>query len=191
MLGMSFSTTAGADGDPSKGPFAGKIVFFGSGLKDDFRSGLIQAMSPDGADLKTILKFEEPIQTGRVSSDGRRLAFSVASKEGGGWILEADGHPWKLAEKGHVRCWSPDGKQVACLLSKDKDGEWESVVIDVKTKQSRSLPIPETDAIEDWSPDGRFISVMDGNPEGRFEHPTKGLYPLRRIYLIRAISLKV
>lgn len=184
MLGVSISTAAGADGDPPKSPFAGKIIFFGSVLNDDLGSGLIQAMSPDGADLKTILKFQQPIQTGRVSPDGRRLAFSAASKEGGIWILEGDGHSWKLAEQGHVRCWSPDGKQVACLLPKAKDRAWESVVIEVETKQARSLPIPETDAIEDWSPDGRFMSVMDGNPAGRFEHPTKGLYPLRRIYLM-------
>jgi Tol biopolymer transport system component len=34
-----------------------------------------------------------------------------------------------------------------------------------------------------WSPDGRQLAVLATRPDKTFEHPTKGTYPLRRIYL--------
>jgi len=49
----------------------------------------------------------------------------------------------------------------------------------------RPLPIPKTDVVEDWSPDGRFLSVMAGNVEKTFKHSTKGTYPLRQIYRMK------
>ena len=53
------------------------------------------------------------------------------------------------------------------------------------TGKSNLLPVPKTDLVWDWSPDGQTLAVMAGNAGKVFEHPTKGTYPLRQIYLVR------
>lgn len=164
--------------------FRGKITFFGS-RKDG--ASLIQTMNPDGTRLTTILKSETPIVCGRVSPDGLSLAYSDQPKGTQRlevWLLTSDGARRKLAEKGFVRAWSPDGATIACYAPDRKHG-WENFTVDVATGMIRALPIPRTDAVEDWSPDGRYLSVMAGNVGRTFAHSTKGTYPLRQIYLMK------
>jgi Tol biopolymer transport system component len=184
LLGLIFSDRVHGIAGSDERPFQGKIVLFGS--RDD-SSSLIQTMSPDGKGLKTVLKLEEGIVSGRVSPDGRQLAFSLnptGSKRLEVWLLNAGGVRRKIADRGFVRAWSPDGGKIACYAPAQKGG-WESFTVSVATNEIRPLPIPKTDAVEDWSPDGRLLSVMAGNVEKTFRHSTKGTYPLRQIYLMK------
>jgi Tol biopolymer transport system component len=167
--------------------FRGKIILFGcSGLQDPF-GALIQAVHPDGSGLETILELEpsESIVAGRVAPDGLRLAFSVQHGQGERaevWTLEANGRLRKIASDGRVQAWSPDGTRLACYRGRPDD--MESFLLDVATGQEQRLPIPKTDCVNDWSHDGKRLAVVAGNPTKTFNHPTKGVYPLRKIYLL-------
>lgn len=174
-------------GEPGPAPFRGRIVFFGSATTDDPESTLIQAMNPDGSGLETVLKVKGTIEAGRVSPDGRRLAYSLAppgAKKAEVWTLEPGGACRKVHDEGYVRAWSPEGTKIACISGAPE--AWENFTVAVETGQVERIAIPKTDVVEDWSPDGKVFSVMAGNPGTRFEHATKGSYPRRQIYLIRA-----
>jgi len=101
------------------------------------------------------------------------------------WLLTTDRERRKLADDLIVVAWSPDGSRLAAIRdTRPKTPGWENLIIDVATGREHPLPIPETDAVEDWSPDGASLTVMAGNVDKVFQHPTKGTYPLRQIYLL-------
>ena len=99
------------------------------------------------------------------------------------WMLTAEGQRHKIADNGYVAAWSPDGTRLATYRLKDRDVE--NVILDVETGRASLLPVPKTDLVWDWSPDGQTLAVMAGNAGKVFEHPTKGTYPLRQIYFVR------
>jgi hypothetical protein len=180
------TTVAAKAASREDAPFRGKIILFGCARISDPSGPRILALSPDLAKLETILdlKEDQSIAAGRVTPDGRRLAFSVRQGRGERatiWVLEANGHTRKLAD-GMVEAWSPDGKRLACR--RGERGSWESFLLDVDNGREERLPLPKTDLVNDWSPDGRRLAVSAGNPDQTFEHPTKGTYPLRKIYLV-------
>jgi hypothetical protein len=69
---------------------------------------------------------------------------------------------------------------------------WESFTVDLATKLEQRLPIPKTDLVEDWSPDGKLVTVVASNPKKVFKHPNpkKGNYPLRQLYLLKLEGAK-
>jgi RNA polymerase sigma factor (sigma-70 family) len=145
-------------------------------------------MSPDASAFEVILELKkgQNIDFGRVSPDGRSLAYSVRPAKDAAeeiWMLETNGTHRKVGNHGYVKAWSPDGKKLACFRG-DANYRWENFVIDLATGQEAKLAIPEADLVDDWSPDGQWLAVMAGNPDKTFEHPTKGTYPQRRIYLV-------
>ena len=168
--------------------FRGRIVLFGAQRKPQ-KSGPIEilTMNPDGSGVESLLKLDDTGRmTGRISPDGRRLAFGTISGDGKRWetwILEADGRRRKVAADGVVRAWSPDGSSLACFRRKGADG-WENLRVEVESGRAHIAPIPPSDVIEDWSSMGDTLSVMAGNRDHFFEHPGKGTYPLRQIVLI-------
>jgi Tol biopolymer transport system component len=184
LLGLLFGDCVQSLAGDVPNSFRGKITFFGS------RAGgasLIQTLNPDGNCLTTFLKSEAAIVCGRVSADGHSLAYSAQPKGTQRlevWRLTSDGVRGKIADRGFVRAWSPDGTTIACYAPDRKKG-WDNFTVDVATGRIRPLAIPHTDAVEDWSPDGRFLSVMAGNVRKTFEHSTKGTYPLRQVYLMK------
>jgi Tol biopolymer transport system component len=121
-------------------PFRDRIVLIGTGTT---AAPSIWTMAPDGTDLRRVLRLKEvSIADGRVAPDGKRLAYSILRPPDGKvpelWLLEANGQTQKIAERGAVTAWSPDGRQVAFYRprspgKKDADA-WESYVIDVRTK---------------------------------------------------------
>jgi len=168
--------------------FRGKLVLFGA-QREPRKSGTVEILTinSDGSGVESLLKLDAVHRmTGRVSPDGRRLAFGTMSgdeKRFETWILEADGHRRKVPVDGTVSAWSPDGSSLACFRRKGADG-WESLFVEVESGRVHAMPVPPSDLIEDWSSRGATISVMAGNREHVFEHPGKGNYPLRQIDLM-------
>ena len=174
---------------PSDGPsFCGKLVLFGA-QREPRKSGTVEilTMDPDGTGVESLVKVNDVGRmTGRISPDGRRIAFGTISGDGKGsetWILKADGSRRKVLIDGMIRAWSPDGTSLGCFRQKGADG-WESLRIEVESGRVHTMPVPQSDLIEDWSSRGETLSVMAGNREHVFKHPGKGTYPLRQIDLI-------
>ena len=147
-------------------------------------------MNPDGTGLETILLLgqDESMVGGRESPDGTRLAFDVSRGRGEAahsevWLLTAEGQRRKVADNAYVSAFSPDGTRLAVFRLKDH--EIENVIVDVDTGKATVVPIPKTDLVWDWSPDGQILAVMARNAGKVFEHPTKGTYPLRQIYCVK------
>ncbi|MBI3838873.1 MAG: PD40 domain-containing protein [Planctomycetia bacterium] len=153
---------------PARPSFLGKIVFFGNRTHDERH--LIETMELDGTRLRTVLELKEihMVMPGRVSPDGKSLAFIVDPGPGARpalWVLSVDGRHDKLVEEagvnvGSVAAWSPDGKRIAYNQSND-NAEYENLIVDLASRKIQRLEMPRGDYSEDWSPDGRAISVID------------------------------
>ena len=187
------ATRSGLAGPPLRKPsgsFKGKIILFGTRRENRPETLGIEAMNPDGSGLETILILsrDERMFSARESPDGTRLAFDLLRGHGQAahaevWVLTADYHRRKIADDGYVVAWSPDGTRLATHRSNSMGREIENFILDVETGKASPLPLPKTDVVWDWSPDGQLLAVMAGNARKVFEHPTKGTYPLRQIYL--------
>jgi beta-lactamase regulating signal transducer with metallopeptidase domain len=111
---------------------------------------------------------------GRVSPDGQTFVFS---RHGDGiWNCDTGGsnNPGKISDKSGRPIWSPDGKYLVAtrqeLIEKDTDEKprktpaWkdETWRLDADGRNPVKLSIPETDSVEDWSPDGQwFVTCSD------------------------------
>jgi hypothetical protein len=129
----------------------------------------------------------------RVSRDGRTLALSrdegdpeeERRDEAGVWTLAADGKGElrRIARVGGPASWSSDDKQliVAKELSESPDGSkpwsFETWRVNADGSGSVKLPIPNTEQVEDWSPDGRWLATVSDR------HPPHGMG--MQIYLMR------
>jgi Tol biopolymer transport system component/beta-lactamase regulating signal transducer with metallopeptidase domain len=112
----------------------------------------------------------------RVSPDGQTLAFSHL--DDGIWNCDTAGsnNPGKISDKAGRPVWSPDGKYLVATkqenLDKDNDKSrtkpaWkdETWRIDADGRNPIKLAIPDTDSVEDWSPDGQwFVTCSDRHP---------------------------
>ncbi|HEX5442389.1 MAG TPA: M56 family metallopeptidase [Pirellulales bacterium] len=111
----------------------------------------------------------------RLSPGRRTLAFQRF--EDGLWKCEADGQfPFKIANQEGRPVWSADGKQLVVTEERniDKDPSqprtapaWhdETWRLDADGRNAVKLPIPDTDGVADWSPDGQwFIATSDRHP---------------------------
>jgi RNA polymerase sigma factor (sigma-70 family) len=179
--------------------YRGKLILFGTARIGRPNVDSIEAMNLDGSDPETLLILgkdelgkDESIEHGRLSPDGSRLAFNVVRQAAKGgvfsslWIFSAKGGRKKLADNAIVMAWSPDETQVVALRYRGefKGGEpAEKILIDASTGQIRPLPLPETDLVSDWSPDGQSFAVIESNPKLTYEQ--KGIYPLRRLSLVK------
>jgi Tol biopolymer transport system component len=120
----------------------------------------------------------------RASRDGRTLALSRSGWTGkddreidntGVWLLDAggDGAPRRLSEFGGAMSWSPDGSMLIVSRSRPESSDdgprHESWRFNVDGSGTTRMPIPETDSVGDWSPDGQWlVTVSDRHaPQGR------------------------
>jgi len=123
---------------------------------------------------------------GRVSPDGKTLVFTrfgASDNHGrvsslGIWSCDTPGSnkPSKISDRSGRPVWSPDGKHLVATKEEDldKDNEkdrktpaWrdETWRIDADGSNPVKLPIPDTDAVADWSPDGQwFVTSSDRHP---------------------------
>jgi Tol biopolymer transport system component/beta-lactamase regulating signal transducer with metallopeptidase domain len=121
-------------------------------------------------------KMADGAHDGRVSPDGQTLVFG--RHVDGIWNCDTGGsnNPGKISDKSGRPIWSPDGKHLVATKqeSLDKDNEkdrktpaWrdETWRIDADGSNPIKLPIPATDSVEDWSPDGQwFLTCSDRHP---------------------------
>ncbi|HEY7330588.1 MAG TPA: M56 family metallopeptidase [Gemmataceae bacterium] len=154
-------------------------------LKDEDKNQHNQIIAIDPATGKW-QKIADGGSDGRVSPDGKTLVFSRFGKpDKKGWVT-SDGiwscdtagsdKPVKISDKSGRPVWSYNGKHLVATKQEnlDKDNEkgrktpaWrdETWQIDADGSNPVKLPIPDTDSVEDWSPDGQwFVTSTDRHP---------------------------
>jgi Tol biopolymer transport system component len=126
----------------------------------EYRNGPAPSLSPDG-------------RTFAVWHAGWAVPDRAIDNQGV-WTIAAggQGEMRRIADFGGKPTWSPDSRQliVARWLSKPDGGiRCENWRFDVDGSGAAKLPIPETDAVEGWSPDGRWLVTVSERrpPHGR------------------------
>lgn len=140
----------------------------------------------------------------RLSPDRRTLVFN--RHDDGIWKCEADGqYPFKISDQNGRPVWSPDGKQFVVTKQEDLDKDnvkdrttpaWkcETWRIDADGRNAVKAPIPDTDWVADWCPDGQwfvagtdrhrpyghgyqlYLMKTDGTEERRLTHDGLNVY---------------
>jgi Tol biopolymer transport system component len=177
----------------------GQIVLIGVKTGDDLESRRILTMTPDGSDLRTLLRVDEgSISIGRLSPNRKRLAFTCVKgySELEVWLLEEDGQTRIVTEQGgHVTAWSPDGKQLAFYRAERKDNAetYENFEINIATKQQRKLELSKEYVAEDWHPRENIRIICYFNPGKSIhqEKPRPNTYFLRQLELLTADNKRI
>jgi Tol biopolymer transport system component len=110
-------------------------------------------VSPDG----TVAAFNEYHQ---VKDRSHVEPVSVWLQE-----LRPGAKPRKLSNIGGMPIWSPDGKQLLLIETIEQTGSPQPIRyvtwrIDANGLHPVRLPIPESDFVEDWSSDGRWLLAV-------------------------------
>jgi Tol biopolymer transport system component len=141
------------------------------------RYGRVLAIDPETGKGEQI---NEQGGLGRVSPDGRAVVFV---RDGEIWSCDSRGKegPRRLAAKGGRPVWSADGTWlVLTARARGAAGDLrkkETWRINADGSGATTLPIPDTDTVDDVSPDGRwFVTCSD-------RHPPRGL--AYQLYLMR------
>jgi len=104
----------------------------------------------------------------RVAPDGVRLAYCYG---GTLWIYDGESDSRRIADVDGQPIWSPDGSQIVCSQGeKLAEGGWSVTTwrINVSGSGQTRLPIPDTDFVKDWSPDGKWLVTSSDR------HPPRG-----------------
>jgi Tol biopolymer transport system component len=78
--------------------------------------------------------------------------------------------PARVFDRGYLACWSPDSKQIIVNDGNFEEGKgWkhEAWRMTVNGMDVTKLSIPETDEINDWSPDGKWVVTVSDRHEPR------------------------
>jgi RNA polymerase sigma factor (sigma-70 family) len=106
----------------------------------------------------------------RVSPDARHVAFLRRTEL---WRCDLAGQekPARLAQNAGRPCWSPDGKYLVHSPGEVvADGGWKSETwrLNADGTGAIRLKLPDTDSVEDWSPDGQWLLTCSDR------HPPRG-----------------
>jgi dipeptidyl aminopeptidase/acylaminoacyl peptidase len=107
------------------------------------------------------------VSSPQISSDGKWVAFAVSTPEmeanrnaGNIWVVStAGGEAMQLTQSGHDNspAWSPDGKTLAFLSS--RDGDSQVYLLSMEGGEAKKLTALSTGAdLFRWSPDGKTIA---------------------------------
>jgi RNA polymerase sigma factor (sigma-70 family) len=159
-----------------KGP--NKLLFY--------KSGHLAMIDPDGTNEKTVCEGQgkfHPDPSARLSPDGKKLAVlfhETSSPENR--APQRKLYVRELAEKElgtdlEVSCqlfaWSPDGTKIVTTDFVDGPQDKKPVtvhyLVDVKTKEKKTLMLSNNHVITDWTPDGKYfltssITLKDDMP---------------------------
>jgi DNA-binding winged helix-turn-helix (wHTH) protein/Tol biopolymer transport system component len=110
-----------------------------------------------------------PVLVPRWSPDGRYLAFMEWGPQKKIYLVSAGGGAPMLLLSGDYQpadpSWSPDGKYLAyagqalVMSTNPKEGRSEIRILDLSTKQSKTLPRSQGMFSPRWSPDGRYLAA--------------------------------
>jgi len=103
----------------------------------------------------------------RVSPDRQTILFNQL--QGGIWNCDTGGgnNPGRISDRSGIPIWSGDGNHIVATKQEAKNDRWhdETWRINADGSNPIKLPIPDTDAVEDWSPDGKwFVTCSDRHP---------------------------
>jgi dipeptidyl aminopeptidase/acylaminoacyl peptidase len=146
-------------GLPARATFPGRIFLACSGAGGPL-SGVV-AVDPNEGTWRQVAR--ERNFLGRVSPDGRLLAVPRLRRgdtDPGLWLYPtSDGGAqgaFRVSEKGGQPCWSPDGKEILVTVITQGGGAEVWRMAADGSREERA-PIPETETVVDWSPDGRWL----------------------------------
>ena len=132
----------------------GNLIAFASGPSDATHVFVRQVAGGQTIDLTPSMTGSQP----RWSPDGTRVLFISPT---GAYVVPAlGGQPRKLAEQVVSADWSPDGKEIVYstfdgIFARAVDGS-ASRLVRAGFREAHSLA---------WSPDGRLIAFVAGNPQ--------------------------
>jgi Tol biopolymer transport system component/predicted Ser/Thr protein kinase len=120
----------------------------------------------DGTEKIQLTNHPMQAELPRWSPDGKRIAF-VGRERGEPWkvyVISAEGgSAEQLVASGVSECdpgWSPDGESLVFAECGNNTGTSAVHVLDVKTRQTSTLPGSDGLFSPRWSPDGRFIAAV-------------------------------
>ena len=173
---------AALEGDPAWSPNGRKLVF----IKRPARRGAacrparrcheeIYVINTDRTGLRRLTRNTVADSNPVWSPDGRRIAFvrDRDRRTANIYLMNADGsgqrrltpelrrRPWVELE------WSPDWKKIAFIASAGHRGAADIFVINADGSALQNVTNTVTTSFAfTWSPDGRRIAYLDGNPGG-------------------------
>jgi Tol biopolymer transport system component/predicted DNA-binding protein (UPF0251 family) len=175
--------TKAADPKPlPKGP--NKILFY--------RSGHLTLIDPDGKNDTKVSEDRGKFfpGTAKLSPDGKRLAVLLQpedppdARDGRKLYVRGLSDPepgTDLAVKCQMFSWSPDGTEIAYsnfVDGPEKASDMTQGIVNVVTKETTNLKIPEGHLITDWSRDGK--SFLTTKTNGDRTNPIARLYLINR-----------
>lgn len=129
------------------------------------------AVDPESGDRGTLLERLGIVFGGELSPDESRFLFTRLDDSGrpaGLFVRELDGHQETRLVDGHSGAWSPDGRRIAFVSDRDRNGRClfhdctghagELYVADADgSAEQRLTENPEVDGAPEWSGDGEWL----------------------------------
>ena len=162
-VSQAYQLTHTAKYDPSLSPDGKRMVYI---AVTEGREQLF-TMNADGTGAAQLTRDDANHEDPAWSPDGKTIAF-VYMKDGLEIIsvMNADGSGVQHLTPRNVKAihpnWSPDGKQLAYCTDDDlappRKNDADIVVIDVATRQTRTLITGGVNTYPAWSPDGKRLA---------------------------------
>lgn len=156
-----------------EGAFSTQIMYITVTGPDDNRLFRLNVADADGHRVTTIMESEEPMLSMTWSPDGNKIAYVSFEKDSRPAIYIQDlvsGRKQQITDFSGLNsapAFSPDGKQLAIVLS--KDGNPEIYILDLDTRRLRRITHHYgIDTEPSWTADGEaiiFTSNRGGKPQ--------------------------
>ncbi len=155
------------DGNAAEQKLTGRIFLSVFARTDDSFENVVVAVDPATGKWERICEVPT-VHRVRVSPDKETLAF--AKHEEGVWTsaTQRDSSPGRIFDRGVPGGWSPDSKQIIVTQGNYEEGKgWkhEAWRMNANGTDVIKLSLPETDEVNDWSPDGKWIVTVSDRHE--------------------------